>query len=163
MATRFQFCLSLPEGHGQPGDEKRFAPIIIALKALCDINVWHLENPGPDGPYPKLYESGVFYEQEKPGKEDWLDLPTLLKLGKGDCEDLACVRVAEIRFYEGIAAEPVIRWKWIPSDELRSQGYPEDKIPRDGIYLVHVMARYPDGTERVIECPSERLGMRGDY
>lgn len=158
MSTKFQFCLSLPDG--PEWDEKRFAPIILALECLAAINVWHLENTGP---YPRLYESGVFYEAERPGKEDWLDLPTLLKLGKGDCEDLACVRVAEIRFYDKIDAHPVIRRKWISSAELRQQGYPPDKIPRDGIYLVHVLARYPDGSERVIECPSERLGMKGEY
>lgn len=154
MATKFQFCLTLPEG--KAWDEKRFGPILIALEALCKINVWHLENTGP---YRRLYDSGVYYEQERPGKEDWLDIPTLYKLGKGDCEDLACVRVAEARFYDKLPADPVIRKKFISSAELLRDGYPIDKIPRDGIYLVHVMARI-DGK---IECPSSKLGMKGDY
>src|SRR3972149_3759393 len=55
--------------------------------------------------YPTLYKSGVHYETEK-GTEIWPDIPSLLSgvMGKGtysgvwgDCEDLACYRVAEYR------------------------------------------------------------------
>jgi hypothetical protein len=55
--------------------------------------------------YPSVYRSGLHYETEK-GTEIWPDIPSLLMgtMGKGlysgnwgDCEDLACYRVAELR------------------------------------------------------------------
>lgn len=55
--------------------------------------------------YPTIYRSGLHYETEK-GTEIWPDIPSLLSgtMGKGlypgpwgDCEDLACYRIAEYR------------------------------------------------------------------
>jgi hypothetical protein len=55
--------------------------------------------------YPSVYLSGLHYETEK-GTEIWPDIPSLLMgtMGRGnypghwgDCEDLACYRVAELR------------------------------------------------------------------
>jgi hypothetical protein len=158
MPTKFQFVLSLPDGRGEPGDELRFGPIMIGLRALVEIDLWHLKNTGP---YPRLLQdSKVFYREEKPGKEDWLDIPTLEKIGFGDCEDLACRLCAERIFYDGCDCEPVIRWRHISAEKLLADGYPPDKIPPDGIYLIHVMIRHSDGT---VECPSAQLGMIGDF
>lgn len=157
--TKFQFVLTLPDGRGKPGDEFRFGPLVIGLKALVDINLWHLKNTGP---YPRLLQdSRVFYKEEKPGKEDWLDIPTLEKLGCGDCEDLACRLCAERIYYDGLDYEPVIRWQHIAADKLLRDGYPADKVPPDGIYLIHVMSRNRETGE--VECPSKQLGMRGEF
>lgn len=65
--------------------------------------------------YPSVYRSGLHYETEK-GTEIWPDVPSLLMgtMGRGkhpghwgDCEDLACYRVAELRelpeHYERVA------------------------------------------------------------
>jgi hypothetical protein len=46
---------------------------------------------------PLLYESGVRYLAEPPGRDEWQDIPDTLARGNGDCEDLACWRVAELR------------------------------------------------------------------
>ncbi len=34
---------------------------------------------------PTLYSSGVVYQEEPPGAEDWQDVPTTMRLGWGDC------------------------------------------------------------------------------
>lgn len=90
---------------------------------------------------PPLYESGVRYEEEPPGQEDWQDILTCLKLKIGDCEDLACWRAAELRARYGVAAEPTFNYK----------------VRRGGGYLYHIQVRHPDGR---IEDPSRVLGMR---
>jgi hypothetical protein len=149
--TKLQFCLQLPDG----GNE-RFTPLILALESLTQINEWHLAtNPN----LPSLYDAGVRYKEEPPGREDWCDAPTVIKQGWGDCEDLAAYRCAELRAM-GVDAECVIRSRYIDPSSCRKAGYPAKLIPRDGIYLVHVMVRWPDGH---IECPSKILGMRGAY
>jgi len=52
------------------------------LQALFECDVLYLRaNPGT----PMLYESGVVYQEEPPGAEDWQDIPTSLALGWGDC------------------------------------------------------------------------------
>src|SRR5262249_32131497 len=88
---------------------------------------------------PRLYESGVFYQAEPAGQENWQDIPTTLKIGSGDCEDLACWRAAELTEREGIPARPVYRWRHRP-----------------GLTIYHIVVRLPDGS---IEDPSRKLGM----
>ena len=161
--TKLRFCLDLPDS--DPSDvaavRRRFVPLIIALEALTATNEWHLREGIADGrPLPRLYESGICYQAEPPGQEDWLDYPTLLKIGRGDCEDLGCALTAERRVYDGLASRTVLRWKFITSAELRVGGYPESIIPREGIYLIHILSQLPDGT---LEDPSKVLGMKGDY
>lgn len=86
--------------------------LLWAMEGLCRINQTHLRQMDAfkkrgliERGYPLLYRSGVHYETEK-GTEIWPDYPSLLSgtMGKGvypgvwgDCEDLACVRVAEMR------------------------------------------------------------------
>lgn len=82
------------------------------MEALCRVNQTHLQQFDafrqrglvPNG-YPSVYRSGLHYETEK-GTEIWPDVPSLLMgtMGRGkypgawgDCEDLACYRVAELR------------------------------------------------------------------
>lgn len=161
--TKLRFVLDLPES--DPRDlasvRHRFAPLMIALEALTQINEWHLRQALDMGrPLPRLYDSGVFYEEEPPGQEDWLDVLSLYRAGKGDCEDLGCALAAERRVYDGVNAHPAIKIKFIPSRDLRNNGYPLQVIPKEGIYLVHVLTELPNG---VIEDPSKVLGMKGEY
>jgi len=122
----------------------RFFPVILCLETLCQINEWHHKQHK----LPILYRSGVRYEAEPPGQEEWLDIITLLRKQKGDCEDIACARVAEIRHHLKIAAVPAIRWKNFQT------GF--NKI----VTLVHVLVLWPDGK---IEDPSKVLGMGGEF
>jgi hypothetical protein len=91
--------------------------------------------------YPSVYRSGLHYETEK-GTEIWPDIPSLLMgtMGKGtypgiwgDCEDLACYRVAELRelpyHYERTAP-------WNKSKiEVADPRYPQPAAPGDAVPL----------------------------
>jgi hypothetical protein len=82
------------------------------MEGLCRVNQTHLRQFNEfkkrglvEQGYPTVYGSGLHYETEK-GTEIWPDIPSLLMgtMGKGvypgpwgDCEDLACYRVAELR------------------------------------------------------------------
>lgn len=161
--TKLRFCLDLPESNPRDTESvrTRFIPLVIALEALTATNEWHLREAIKRGePLPRLYDSGVFYQEEPPGQEDWLDYPTLLKEGKGDCEDLGCALTAERRVYDGIKSRPVLKWKFITSNDLRMRGYPSKIIPREGIYLIHILSQLPWGE---LEDPSKILGMKGSY
>ncbi len=105
----------------------------IALDALVRFNLADLA----DQRYPDLYKSGVVYRKEprEHGRfEQWRTIRELMQTGYGDCEDLACARVAQLRMM-GIRAIP-----W-----LKKHGH-----------TWHVVVRYPNGR---IEDPSRRLGM----
>lgn len=139
---RITFVLSLFKGAADR--ELSHASLKTLLMALMWVDILYLkEHPevpalianGGVGP------AGVRYQEEPPGQEDWQDIPTTLKLGIGDCEDIACWRAAELRVREGIMAEPTFIWKLRPN----------------GGYLYHILVRYPDGR---IEDPSRTLGMR---
>ncbi len=108
------------------------------LEALTRCNVLWLEA------HPQtqlLYDAGVRYRQESMA-EAWLDIPHVLELKFGDCEDLAAWRCAELRV-RGINARPFLKWY---------------NRPNQGITLYHVQVRHPDGS---IEDPSAKLGMKG--
>jgi muconolactone delta-isomerase len=107
----------------------------IMLEALVALDLDYLQHH-PETP--TLYASGVRYEAEPPGREDWTDVLTTLRRGYGDCEDLASWRVAELQ-KQGIAARPVHRWR-----------------SREGFTTYHILAQWPNGR---IEDPSRRLGM----
>lgn len=126
---------------------KRFMPLVKCLETLVNINLWQLARFAKEGKtVAPLYESGVFYQAEPPGEEEWLDIPSLYKQGFGDCEDLACARAAELRF-AGIGAVPCIKHRKIPT-------------AKGTLTLVHVLVLWPDGT---VEDPSKVLGMKGEY
>lgn len=133
---RITFVLDLFKGpHEQELSHKA---LNILLLALMHVDIEYLKaNPET----PMLYESGVRYEEEPPGQEDWQDIPTTLKMRVGDCEDLACWRAAEYRVRHGIMATPIFTHKRRPN----------------GGYLYHILVKLPDGR---IEDPSRRLGMR---
>lgn len=143
---RITFVLDLYKRLG----DRKIANQAIAhlLRTLTLINVAYL-SAHPE--VPLLYASGVRYEEEPPGQEDWQDVPTTLRLGYGDCEDLACWRAAELQVRSRVPA-----WPYVISRQR----------PRGGI-LYHIQVRYPcrevsaDGACRPLtEDPSRRLGMK---
>ena len=108
----------------------------IFLRSLVAANVvWLLRHPKT----PSLYDSGVEYEREPPGQEEWQTIPALLKSRAGDCEDLAAWRVAELQV-KGEPARIITKTKRLETGKL----------------LIHVLVRRGDGT---IEDPSMMLGM----
>ena len=152
---KLTFFVSVPKARiGQSGieyDAERYSPLVYPLRALALVNKWHHEN----GIYAPLYHSGVVYKEEKPGKEDWKDIPQLYKDGDGDCEDLACARCGELLAGKGlvkragrlvmqrhpIMARPVMQWNKLP----------------DGSTLIHILVQFADGA---VEDPSRILGMK---
>ena len=110
----------------------------VLLDALTVVDAHYLREH-PETPF--IYESGVRYEEEPPGQEDWQDIPTTLRMKSGDCDDLSCWRAAEfvVRFHQ--PARPVFQYQ----------------VRQDGSYLYHITTRTPDGR---LEDPSRELGMR---
>lgn len=116
-------------------DAKTFA-LTQLLEALVAVNfAWLRENPKA----PWLYESGVRYEEEPRGRDDWQDIPETISLRVGDCEDLGCWRIAELRVRAHEHALPFIK---------RSIDGPRT--------VYHVAVRRADGR---LEDPSRLLGM----
>lgn len=133
---RITFVINLFKGeHDRPLSHETLRTLLFALMRADELYL----RTHPDTPL--LYQSGVRYQEEPPGQEDWQDIPTCLQLKIGDCEDLACWRAAELRVRYGIQAVPTFIWK------KRSNGG----------YLYHILVKYPDGR---IEDPSRTLGMR---
>jgi hypothetical protein len=103
---------------------------------------------------PDLYDAGVAYKPERrrevAGKgsstqvteygEEWQTIPWVIYRGYGDCEDLGAWRSAELRVKYGIAAEPFVKVKHMPTGQWRA----------------HVVVRWPNGQ---LEDPSAKLGM----
>lgn len=48
------------------------------------------------GRYPRLYKSGVRYQREPRGQEDWQTVSRAFRAKLADCEDLAAWRAAEL-------------------------------------------------------------------
>ena len=108
---------------------------------------------------PPLYQAGVHYDNEPSdflchidGKtervEDFASVPTILKRGWGDCDDLAPWRCAELR-NSGEKASIRIQWKtYAQRMSLMALGRP--------FKLYHIVVRRQDGS---VEDPSKILGM----
>jgi hypothetical protein len=118
-------------------DEAKRAALSHLLEALTAVNVaWLTEHPSA----PLIYESGVRYEEEPHGRDDWQDIPETIALRVGDCEDLGCWRIAELR------------------TRVREYAVPFVKRSIEGPRTVyHIAVRRADGT---LEDPSRILGMR---
>jgi hypothetical protein len=125
-------------GRAVPGlDRKRSEKaLLFLLESLVNIDRMEIRN----NRLPPLYAAGVRYVREGRGHENWQDVVTLYAAGIGDCEDLACARVAELR-ENGKKATPYIRWR---------------QDATTGMYIYHVMVLRPGG----LEDPSRKLGMR---
>jgi hypothetical protein len=146
--------LTLPD----TSDASHFVPLQIVLEAISRVNEYHCKRARRCGlPVPPLYTTGVRYIEED-GREEWLDLYGVLKQGGADCEDLAAWRVGELRA-AGVKADPVLKWRWVTREQALAAGLPI-KRDADGLWLVHCLVRFPDGT---IEDPSKILGMGGGY
>jgi hypothetical protein len=170
------FHLSLPD----TDDASHFAPLQIALEGLTAINEWHIRRAlrrlqkGKTNrmEIPPLYQSGVYYKEEAPGHEDWMDAPAVLRQGFADCEDLAAYRCAELRVFGYVDCEPVIKWQKIPKAMMVQNGYPAKSVPAGGVWLVHCCVRWPEIVDpqsgvvlrpEYVEDPSKKLGMGGSY
>lgn len=89
------------------------------------------------GRYPRLYKSGVRYQREPRGREDWQTVSRAYRNKFADCEDLAAWRAAEMVVSgEDVGARAVI------------------KRVRPG--LIHCLVQRSNG---MIEDPSRLLGM----
>lgn len=108
--------------------------ILLECLTLLDLH-WLHSNPDT----PLLYESGVFYQREPDGQENWLTVPYVIEQGFGDCEDLACWRAAELRL-QGIVARP----------------FASKVVNSDGTVQFHARVRLGNNA---VEDPSRRLGM----
>lgn len=105
----------------------------IMVDALVRLNLYEMRQRR----FRPLYDAGVRYRRERKRlgePERWQTIRDVYRHGFGDCEDLAAIRVAELR-REGIRAVP-----W-----FRKKGN-----------LWHVLIRYPNGA---FEDPSRILGM----
>jgi hypothetical protein len=137
-----RFNLSLENESERPRFEKA---LLCLLSALVIRNMDYLRAfPAT----PALYRSGVRYKQEKRTvtgwEEFWKSIPEILRDGEGDCEDLSCYRVAELRV-RGVPAVPFIRHRIINVGGRKHSRY-------------HVMVRIGGR----LEDPSRILGMGGN-
>jgi hypothetical protein len=118
-------------------DEAKMNALVQLLEALTAVNSAYLLEHART---PLLYESGVRYEEEPPGRDEWQDIPETLARRVGDCEDLGCWRLAELRVREREQASPFIKRSVVG--------------PARTVY--HVAVRRADGR---LEDPSRILGM----
>jgi len=124
------------------GADEKVAILHGLLEALILADILYLRHT-PSAPL--VYESGVRYEAEELGDDDWRDIPAILDHNGGDCEDLASWRVGELRIR---LAEPSARPHITSSVVVH---------PTEGPYtLYHIQVQRSDGS---IEDPSKLLGM----
>jgi hypothetical protein len=95
--------ITLPENDDEGNDEERhFAPIIPLLEGVIKVNEWHIRRAirraekGLGYPIPPLYASGVRYQEDPPGQENWKDCLAVLADGHGDCLPLSTLVVRQI-------------------------------------------------------------------
>lgn len=125
------------------GDRLSHRTLKVMLYALLLVDCEWLRRELKAGRNPLwLYDAGVVYKNEPPGREDWQDWPTTIARKEADCEDLANLRASELIVRKRIQARPTFIWRRRPS----------------GANLYHIQTTYPDGT---VEDPSRRLGMGG--
>ena len=135
-AFRLRSFDSIPDG-------MKLAVLVHLLEALTMANVAYLlRHPHT----PNLHESGVRYEEEPAGRDEWQDIPDTIARRTGDCEDLACWRVAElrVRFGEPKASHSVSVSE-LPDKEGRT------------VTTYHIRVLHESGA---IEDPSRQLGMK---
>ena len=116
----------------------------VICKMLAVLHETNAQWFAAGGKAPPLYQSGVKYQEEQLGHDEWQDIPRSLDQwtrGVGsDCEDLASWRVSELRF-GGEDAWHTVEHRKSPT-----------------LVLYHIRIRRQDGS---IEDPSCRLGMSG--
>jgi len=121
-AFRFTYALDLFQGDAARARSR------IALQKMLDLLTSLDEDYLREHPEaPLLYRSGIHYMEEPSGQEEWQDVPTLLRMGVGDCEDLATWRAAELRARYNIPARAIYK-------EMRRA---------NGSYLYHILVQWP--------------------
>lgn len=132
-SIRFELCL-----FNAPSDTNRsIKSLLYLMESLVKHNLlWLVSHQTPT-----IYSHPIIYKPD--AGEIWRDIPSIWKNGAGDCEDLACARVAEYRF-AGIAANPILK-----KSSMSVAGYKD---------IYHALVKLPDGR---IEDPSLALGMSG--
>lgn len=161
--------LTLPP-FGVYSPESHFAPLVFMLEGLVKVNEHHINQSfrrakaGLGSPIPPLFSTGIRYQEDPPGKENWRDIYAILQHiangAKGiDCDQIVCWRVAELRC-AGIDAEPVIKWQHLTREIAIKLGFKPQFVPNEGLWLVHCCVRFPDGS---IEDTSKLLGMGGSF
>jgi hypothetical protein len=98
---------------------------------------------------PSIYDAGVTYVFNR---DQWKDIPSILRDRTGDCKDFTAWRVAELRRH-GIKAAPYVTDRLI-------------QTPDKSVVMYHVLVRIPvmnlDGSiSWRLEDPSRMLGMTG--
>jgi hypothetical protein len=137
MMPPITMCVTLFDNETEESRKRSQKSLLWLMEALVKCNeLWLVTHPET----PKLYEAGVKYAPEF-GVENWQDVPHIIEGGEGDCEDLACWRIAELRVIGGIKASPKISWREV-----------------NGSLRYHALVRWPDGRT---EDPSAALGMNG--
>jgi len=136
--SRIGFVLDLFDGDRDRALSEETLDIL--LRALTHIDMCFLRRFPRT---PNLYDSRIRYMEEPPGQEDWQDIPTSLRMGMADCEDVAAYRAAELNVKQGIKAEP----------------YFAAHKKKDGGMLYHILVR-DQGRRRGVEDPSRIQGMR---
>lgn len=96
---------------------------------------------------PNIYDAGVIYTHED-DTEDWEGIPSIRRHKGGDCEDLGCWRVAELRERHHEPAKPYLKF-------TRVEGYWHYHIQ----VLRYVRDRNGNWRPGKIEDPSALLGM----
>lgn len=150
---------------GEFSPEAHFAPLVYLLEGMILVNRHHIQlsrrraELGLGMPVPPLWASGVRYQEDPPGEENWGDVYYCMKLGHADCDRLVIWRCAELR-EAGVHAVPVIKWQNLNRETAIALGYPPGFVPPDGLWMVHCLVRFPDGR---IEDPSKILGMGAEY
>lgn len=134
------------------------------LWALVETNMLYMDALGSQ--IPILYESDIYYDRSLPEgcceDDKWLDCVRVKKAGRGDCEELACYRVAELILRFGVAAKPHLVLEREEMADLIEHRY-------------HVVVAWPEGLSQyprtvrrirlsngrsvLLEDPSLELGM----
>ncbi len=123
-----------PPGGGHVLSQQK---LLLLLEATCRANQEELKH----GKYPLLYKANIPYREEPPGHEDWTDIPTVIKKGWGDCEDLAAWLVAELREIFKIPCRPFLRYK-----------------KRGGAFRYHALVVLPNGYRSDVEIVRNKNG-----
>src|SRR3990172_1686876 len=164
--------------------------LLWLMEALARINQSHVrqwealaKRKLVPAPYPPLYRANVHYEPER-GTEEWPDIPTILEdtagTGKypgrqGDCEDLTCYRIGQIRELPFHHTSMGGKWIVLPEDiewmkfnkkkeahykrvpgGIKAKPFAKWRRKPDGTYGYHALVLLPDGR---LEDPSLTLGM----
>lgn len=146
-----RFCLRSFDSIALP---QKIGVIEFLLNALTGANVAYLLiHPAT----PRLYQAGIPYVEEPDGRDDWQDIPETLARREGDCEDLGCWRMAELRVHD---RDLESSWHITVADLPNRAG--------DLVTTYHIQIQRPEGVAIYppaalpgnVEDPSRALGMK---